>query len=91
MTLLPLPRGTEPPSTCPTCANGGCGCPLDSPGCGHYGCWGYGPRDCPGVTAEETRYASRLEDKRAAEARILTRRAAHHALLRSAGIGIIGA
>jgi hypothetical protein len=91
VTLLPVPRGNEPPSTCAACGRG-CDCPLDGPGCEHYGCWGRWPtRDCPGVPAEEARYAARLAKKRTAEARVLNRQAAHLALLRSAGIGIIGA
>jgi hypothetical protein len=87
--LLPTPRDTEPRSTCPTCARG-CNCPIDGPGCEHYGCWGRWPtRSCPGVTAEEARYEAMLADKRAAEARVLNRRTAHLALLRSAGLGTI--
>lgn len=75
MTLLPCPRGTEPPHTCRTCEVG-CGCPLDAPGCGHYGCYGRWPtRACPGVAAEEARYAALLATKRRTEARRLTARA----------------
>jgi hypothetical protein len=89
--LLPVSRGTEPHSTCPVCERG-CGCPLTGPGCEHYGCWGRSPsRTCPGVPAEEARYAARLAAKYAAEARTHNRRAAHLALLRAAGLGIISA
>jgi hypothetical protein len=61
--------------TCRACATG-CGCHTDEPGCQHYGCYGTRPtRDCPGVAAEEARYAEACAARRAAEARILTRRA----------------
>lgn len=41
--------------TCTTCRSG-CACTPTEPGCGHYGCYGQGPRDCPGAAAEELRY-----------------------------------
>jgi hypothetical protein len=49
--------------TCTTCRRG-CGCPLDGPGCGHYGCYGAGPRDCPGAEAEQRRYDAILNRQR---------------------------
>jgi hypothetical protein len=69
----PPPPGS-PPSTCDVCARG-CGCPVDGLGCGHYGCYGAAPRTCPGVEAEEARYAAQCAARRAEEARTLTRRA----------------
>jgi hypothetical protein len=69
-----LPPPDAPHSTCSTCARG-CGCATDSPGCGHYGCYGRAPRTCPGVAAEEARYAATLAAKRAEDARTLNRRA----------------
>jgi hypothetical protein len=69
----PPPPGS-PPSTCDVCARG-CDCPTDGPGCGHYGCFGRAPRTCPGVAAEEARYAAVLAAKRAEDARTLSRRA----------------
>jgi hypothetical protein len=45
---------------CPICRRG-CGCSPAEPGCGHYGCFGRDrPADCPGVAAEERRYAALL-------------------------------
>jgi hypothetical protein len=52
-----------------------CSCAVNSPGCGHYGCFGAAPRTCPGVAAEEARYAAVLAAKRAEDARTLSRRA----------------
>jgi hypothetical protein len=48
---------------CTTCRRG-CGCPLDGPGCGHYGCYGRGPVDCPGASAEQRRYDAILAQTR---------------------------
>jgi hypothetical protein len=48
---------------CQTCRRG-CGCTHTDPGCGHYGCYGRGPRDCPGADAEERRYAAILARQR---------------------------
>jgi len=77
-----------PPSTCDTCAHG-CPCPPTGPGCGHYGCFGAAPHTCPGVDAEEARYAARLAEKRAADARTHNRRAAHHAAVDAALAAVI--
>jgi hypothetical protein len=48
---------------CPTCRSG-CHCPADAPGCGHLGCYGTGPQDCPGVTAEADRWTALLAQRR---------------------------
>lgn len=48
---------------CPTCRSG-CACPMDGPGCGHYGCLARGPVDCPGAEAEERRYHAILAQRR---------------------------
>jgi hypothetical protein len=48
---------------CATCRSG-CGCPLTGPGCGHYGCYGRGPTDCPGAEAEQRRYDALLDQRR---------------------------
>jgi hypothetical protein len=53
---------------CPTCRRG-CGCTHTDPGCGHYGCYGRGPTDCPGVAAEERRYAALLAARNRARRR----------------------
>jgi hypothetical protein len=76
---------------CPTCRRG-CSCGLDGPGCGHYGCYGTGPRDCPGVEAEERRYAVMLAARRTQHAADRARRArlsaAYTALLATTGYGL---
>jgi hypothetical protein len=53
---------------CPSCRRG-CDCTHTDPGCGHYGCYGRGPIDCPGVEAEERRYAALLAQRRRAQRR----------------------
>jgi hypothetical protein len=72
--LLPTPRRSPEANPCLTCERG-CGCSHADPGCGHYGCYGARPaRDCPGVAAEEQRYADACRQRRAEEARRLTAR-----------------
>jgi hypothetical protein len=73
--VLTPPTPPTVPGRCPLCARG-CSCPPDGPGCSHYGCWGRWPtRDCPGVQAEEAAYAEACRQRRAQEARLLSRRA----------------
>lgn len=48
---------------CATCRSG-CSCLPTDPGCGHYGCWGRGPRDCAGADAEQRRYETLLAQQR---------------------------
>lgn len=48
---------------CTTCRSG-CHCSMTDPGCGHYGCYGRGPRDCPGADAEHRRYVVILAQQR---------------------------
>jgi hypothetical protein len=71
--LFPL---TPPPAEhCKVCHRG-CRCPDGRPGCGHYGCRGTGPQDCPVATAERAAYERRLAAARAHRARLHARRAA---------------
>lgn len=76
---------------CPVC-RAGCGCPLTGPGCGHYGCFGRGPVDCPGAEAEQRRYAAVLAQQRRDHAALRTRRrriaASHTALLGQFAYGL---
>lgn len=83
------PPIVAPPSTCETCARG-CHCPLDGPSCGHYGCFGSGPRDCPGVAAEEARYAATLAETRARDARDHNRRTRLAATYRLTVVATLG-
>lgn len=71
------------PSPCPVCARG-CGCTPADACCGHYGCYGSGPRNCPGAVAEEARYTAAVRAKRQADARTLARRARLAATYRAA-------
>jgi hypothetical protein len=63
------------PMPCPICRRG-CGCTHTDPGCGHYGCYGRNAdRSCPGVPAEEARYAEALRVQRLRDAATISRRA----------------
>jgi hypothetical protein len=81
--LIPMQSLPLPPHACQVCARG-CGCQLGSPGCGHYGCYGNGPHDCPGIAAEEARYEAAMLLRLAEEARALNRRARWAAAYRAA-------
>lgn len=76
---------------CSTCRSG-CGCPMTGPGCGHYGCYGSGPHDCPGAEAEARRYqalmALRRREHAARRLRRLRLAATHTALLSQHGYGL---
>jgi hypothetical protein len=64
-----------PPSACAVCEHG-CTCTGADVSCGHYGCYGRGPRTCPSATAAQAAYEERLRVTRAQRARLAARRTA---------------
>lgn len=48
---------------CPTCRSG-CRCTAADPGCGHFGCLGADPLDCPAVPGERERWTALLAARR---------------------------
>lgn len=72
------PVTTPIPMRCPICRQG-CSCPVDGPGCEHYGCWSTRATEtCYGVAYERARA------KVAEQARRLNARAASQARVQSA-------
>lgn len=76
---IPLNLPGAPPAACAVCAHG-CGCSFDSAGCGHYGCRGRGPQDCPVAEERRAAYQERLASTVRMRAALAARRAAWRAL-----------
>ncbi len=70
-----FPAAPPPADTCVVCEKG-CTCTGADSSCGHYGCYGRGPRTCPSAAAAQAAYEQRLTSVRAQRARLAARRSA---------------
>jgi hypothetical protein len=84
------PRPAAPPSeaACGVCAQG-CACTGADRSCGHYGCYGAGPRDCPAAAAAQAAYEQQLAATRAQRTRLHVRRAATSPAWRPPALGLL--
>jgi hypothetical protein len=74
-TYVLFPSAPPPPAACVVCEKG-CTCTHADTSCGHYGCYGAGPRTCPAAAAAQATYEQRLAATRAQRARLAARRSA---------------